>query len=388
MRDGALQADPHALQEGDLARAARPRRVASRQLVGFAERARKDGLLALEEEIEAIDDAVHPQGHAARRRRHRPRPAARDPRGRDRGDGRPPQGQRSRVFEKAGGFAPTIGVLGTVIALVHVLGNLAAPETLGPVDRRARSSRRSTASARPTSSSCPVGYRLQTLSPRRSHERTLVLEGILAIQAGDNPRVVQEKLLSFLAPAERDAVETGDGQARRSTPSTAARGAARGRLGRLMARPQPAAAQEARGDHEEHVDERWLVTYADMMTLLVALFMVLFSISSVNKSKFESLQRSLQDAFSGQDPARRQGASRRPAARRTSRRRRASPPESSLQPNEGRRRTPGGHGRVRPSGASRGAAASRSCKRKIDARRRRAGPVGQGQDDGHRRRPA
>src|SRR3954452_7080035 len=52
-------------------------------------------------------------------------------------------------------------------------------------------------------------------------------------------------------------------------------------------------------DHPEHVDERWLVTYADLMTLLVALFMVLFSISSVNKSKLESLQHSLQDAFSG-----------------------------------------------------------------------------------------
>jgi len=52
-------------------------------------------------------------------------------------------------------------------------------------------------------------------------------------------------------------------------------------------------------DHGEHPDERWLVTYADLMTLLVALFMVLFSISSVNKSKFVTLQQSLQEAFSG-----------------------------------------------------------------------------------------
>src|SRR5919198_5898789 len=52
-------------------------------------------------------------------------------------------------------------------------------------------------------------------------------------------------------------------------------------------------------DHGEHVDERWLLTYSDLITLLMALFMVLFSISSVNKSKFESLQHALQDAFSG-----------------------------------------------------------------------------------------
>src|SRR3954465_1829518 len=57
-----------------------------------------------------------------------------------------------------------------------------------------------------------------------------------------------------------------------------------------------------RGGHheEEHEnEERWLVSYADMMTLLFALFMVLFSISSVNISKFQDLQRSLQSAFSG-----------------------------------------------------------------------------------------
>jgi chemotaxis protein MotB len=57
-----------------------------------------------------------------------------------------------------------------------------------------------------------------------------------------------------------------------------------------------------RGSHheEEHEnEERWLVSFADMMTLLFCLFMVLFAISSVNTSKFEALQKSLQDAFSG-----------------------------------------------------------------------------------------
>jgi chemotaxis protein MotB len=52
------------------------------------------------------------------------------------------------------------------------------------------------------------------------------------------------------------------------------------------------------GEHEES-GERWLLTYADMITLLMALFMVLFSISSVNISKIQSLQESLRAAFSG-----------------------------------------------------------------------------------------
>jgi chemotaxis protein MotB len=55
-----------------------------------------------------------------------------------------------------------------------------------------------------------------------------------------------------------------------------------------------------RGGHkEEESAERWLLTYADMITLLMALFMVLFSISSVNVSKFKTLQKSLKEAFSG-----------------------------------------------------------------------------------------
>jgi chemotaxis protein MotB len=55
-----------------------------------------------------------------------------------------------------------------------------------------------------------------------------------------------------------------------------------------------------RGHGAEHEsEERWLLTYADMITLLMALFMVLFSISSVNISKYQTLQKSLKAAFSG-----------------------------------------------------------------------------------------
>ena len=55
-----------------------------------------------------------------------------------------------------------------------------------------------------------------------------------------------------------------------------------------------------RGHAVEHEnEERWLLTYADMLTLMFALFMVLYSISSVNISKYQSLQESLKAAFSG-----------------------------------------------------------------------------------------
>ena len=51
--------------------------------------------------------------------------------------------------------------------------------------------------------------------------------------------------------------------------------------------------------HDEHPDERWLLTYADMITLLMALFIVMFSISSVNKGKFDEVAKSLNSAFNG-----------------------------------------------------------------------------------------
>jgi len=51
---------------------------------------------------------------------------------------------------------------------------------------------------------------------------------------------------------------------------------------------------------ESHTDERWLLTYSDMITLLMALFIVMFAMSNVNEQKFESLQQSLAEAFSGQ----------------------------------------------------------------------------------------
>jgi chemotaxis protein MotB len=66
------------------------------------------------------------------------------------------------------------------------------------------------------------------------------------------------------------------------------------------------AAASARGRRRRHTDgagheneERWLLTYADMITLLLALFVVLFAISSVNVSKVKMLQQSLRDAFNG-----------------------------------------------------------------------------------------
>src|SRR5690348_17441772 len=57
-------------------------------------------------------------------------------------------------------------------------------------------------------------------------------------------------------------------------------------------------ARKKKKHHDEHPDERWLLTYADMITLLMALFMVLYAMSMVNKTKFIQLKITLKQAFS------------------------------------------------------------------------------------------
>ena len=67
-----------------------------------------------------------------------------------------------------------------------------------------------------------------------------------------------------------------------------------------MASARARRAGRRRGHVEEsHTNERWLLTYSDMITLLMALFIVMFAMSNVNQTKFESLQQSLSEAFSG-----------------------------------------------------------------------------------------
>jgi chemotaxis protein MotA len=105
-------------------------------------------------------------------------------------------------FEKAGGFAPTMGIIGTVLGLVHVLENLAAPSTLGPsISSAFMATLMGVGSANVIF--LPIANRLKAISAEETELRTMTLEGILSIQAGDNPRLVGEKLMSYLPPAER-----------------------------------------------------------------------------------------------------------------------------------------------------------------------------------------
>jgi chemotaxis protein MotA len=171
------------------------------ELVGYAEVARRDGLLALDEVTSTIEDPYTRKGlqlvvdgtdpdlvadileseNDAMRKRH---------------------AASVQPFDKAGGYAPTMGIIGTVFGLIHVLGNLDKPETLGPsISAAFVATLLGVASANVIY--LPVATKLKQISEEELHARALVVEGILSIQAGDNPRVVQEKLITFVPPALR-----------------------------------------------------------------------------------------------------------------------------------------------------------------------------------------
>ncbi len=131
-RHGGDEANPGALQARDQGRAPGVQERVE-LLVSLAEQARREGLLALDAKVGEIDDEFTRKGLQLVV------------------DGIDPELVRDVLeaeidgmvarhhagalpFEKAGGFAPTMGIIGTVMGLVHVLQNLSAPSTLGPVD--------------------------------------------------------------------------------------------------------------------------------------------------------------------------------------------------------------------------------------------------------------
>lgn len=103
----------------------------------------------------------------------------------------------AKMFEAAGGFAPTMGIIGTVMGLIHVLGNLSDPGSLGPAIAIAFSA---TLYGVATANVIylPIANKIKTRSKETIAVMELMLEGILALQAGENPQLIKKKLNSFL----------------------------------------------------------------------------------------------------------------------------------------------------------------------------------------------
>ncbi|BAN49708.1 flagellar motor protein [Metapseudomonas resinovorans] len=103
----------------------------------------------------------------------------------------------AKVFESMGGYAPTIGIIGAVMGLIHVMGNLADPSQLGGGIAVAF-----VATIYGVGLAnlllLPIGAKLKSIALRQSRYREMLLEGILSIAEGENPRSIELKLQGFM----------------------------------------------------------------------------------------------------------------------------------------------------------------------------------------------
>ena len=103
----------------------------------------------------------------------------------------------AKFYESMGGYAPTIGIIGAVMGLIHVMGNLADPSKLGQGIAVAF-----VATIYGVGLAnlllLPIATKLRNLARVESQFRELIIEGIIAIAEGENPRAIELKLNGFL----------------------------------------------------------------------------------------------------------------------------------------------------------------------------------------------
>ncbi|MBM3258552.1 MAG: MotA/TolQ/ExbB proton channel family protein [Candidatus Sericytochromatia bacterium] len=128
------------------------------------------------------------------------------------------------VFESLGGFCPTLGILGTVLSMVSVLGNLDKPEQLGPEIATAMVATLYGVGAA-NLLFLPLSNKLRKNSEEELRIRWVMVEIILAMQAGANPRLINERLQVSLPPSTRKTIRAS-AKTRRSSGSTAGLGGA------------------------------------------------------------------------------------------------------------------------------------------------------------------
>jgi chemotaxis protein MotA len=169
--------------------------------VRLAERARREGLLALEGEAAEIEDPFIKKGILLAVDGTDPE-LVREIMESDVAGMTERHEARFGMLEAMGAFGPTMGIIGTVMGLINVLSHLDNPDGLGhsiAVAFIATLYGVGTANVL----WLPMGGRLKQRHKEEASTRQLAIEGVMAVQAGDNPRVVRDKLEAFLPPHMR-----------------------------------------------------------------------------------------------------------------------------------------------------------------------------------------
>ena len=172
------------------------------QLTKYANKARKEGILSLEKEIKNIQepflskaltmavDGVEPN---TIREAMETELEYLDEHGK----------VNSKVWKSAGGYAPTIGILGAVLGLIHVMENLNDPSKLGAGIAVAF-----VATVYGVGSAnllfLPIATKMEMRHRHNMILKEMMLEGVVSVSTGENPRLIEEKLNSFLSEIEKN----------------------------------------------------------------------------------------------------------------------------------------------------------------------------------------
>jgi chemotaxis protein MotA len=180
------------------------------EIVKYATKARKEGVIALEKEAKNASDPLITLGLEAV------------------ADGADPKLVRdlmetqvsrmeeqlkahAKVWESAGGFSPTIGIIGAVLGLIQVMGNLSDPSSLGAGIAVAF-----VATVYGVGAAnllfIPIGTRIKLKDQKNFLIKEMMIEGILSIQAGESPALIERKLNAYLLEKEGEAAKGGAGQ--------------------------------------------------------------------------------------------------------------------------------------------------------------------------------
>jgi len=170
-------------------------------LVDLAETARRDGLLALERKVDGITnpfivlgvrmavDGTRAEVIEEVMRTEIDCTAMRHSSGKS-------------LIDQVGKFGPAFGMIGTLLGLVMMLGNMSDPNSIGPGMAVALLTTLYGA-VLSNAMFLPFSEKLSYLNKQELMTMDIIVRGILGIQSGDNPRVIQQKLLSFVPPKQR-----------------------------------------------------------------------------------------------------------------------------------------------------------------------------------------
>ena len=179
------------------------------RFVALAEKSRRDGLLSLEEDMQGLDPKEDPLLKKGLRYviDGTDSEALRELLENDVAIFEKHRKHQAEIFTAAGGYSPTMGIIGTVLGLTIVLKNLSEPDKLGQAIAVAFIATL-IGILFANSIFLPLGGKIKNVLAKEKNTKEMIIAGVLAIQQGESPKLVGDKLAAFVAEKDRGALES------------------------------------------------------------------------------------------------------------------------------------------------------------------------------------